>query len=118
MFKVIIGLDQFKHAFNNSFVDNTTVFLYTNNVKENETSKLVLRAIDKGFNSYEITGLIDLLATKRIACIRDIDIYAGSNDNYGGFTRESFIKSQIEAGRFESDASRCFDIIESLSTIR
>ena len=118
MFKVIIGLDQFKRAFNNGFVDNTTVFLYTNNVSENETSKLVLRAIDKGFNSSEIAGLIDLLATRRISCIRDLDIYSGSNDNYGSFTRETFIEAQIDAGRFESDASRCFDIIELIAKLR
>ena len=112
MYKIIIGLDQFRHALKNGFVDNTVAFLYTNAIDRDEPSKLVLRAIDKGFNCSEIMALIDFLSLKRHRCIRDLDIFSGIENNYGCYTREDFVQAQVRAGRDANTANKCFDIVE------
>ena len=116
MYKVVFGLDQFRHALKNGFIDNTAVFLYSNAVVVGEESKIVLRAIDKGFNSSEIIALIDFLSLKRHCCIRHLDMFEGCENNYRSYdTREDFVRYQVEYGRDVEAANKCFDIIERIS---
>ena len=114
MFKVIIDLDQFREALKDNWVDNNTVLLYTDNIREKEISKLVMRAIDKHFAANEIMGLIDFLATEHYACVSDYDIYTGASTHYAKYDKNSFIRTQVSMGRLIDDTKELWAIIESV----